>query len=146
VGIRDIVSYEAQAAIEMEMIAEPEVSEAYSFRVNENNAGESIIDVKEMIGEIVINLKQGIPTGIISARFHNTVADFIVDICNQIRKKSGNNHVVLSGGVFQNRYLLKRVCDQLEASEFNPYFHKKIPTNDGGVSLGQAIIANARNS
>jgi hydrogenase maturation protein HypF len=150
IGVRDVVTYEAQAAIELEMIAASGVSESYSYaientrRKTQDSLGSTSIDVREMFREIVFDLKQGVPKEIISARFHNTVADFIVAICELIRAENNINEVVLSGGTFQNRYLLTNVCTRLRRGGFLPYFHKRVPTNDGGVSLGQAVIADAR--
>lgn len=126
--------------MELEMLAAADVSEAYEYEI-----GASLtIDVREMFRAIVSDLKRNIPKEVISAKFHNTVADFIVATCEHIRNNNEINQVVLSGGIFQNRYLLTEVCRKLAARGFAPHFHKRIPTNDGGISLGQAVIANAR--
>jgi len=148
VGVRDTVTYEAQAAIELEMIAASGVLEAYSYKIEETAdsvpyPSSLIINVREMFREIILDLKQKVPEEVISAKFHNTVANFIVSVCERIRAESEINQIVLSGGTFQNRYLVTRICGQLRKREFVPYFHKRVPTNDGGVSLGQAVIANA---
>jgi hydrogenase maturation protein HypF len=148
-GVRDVITYEAQAAVELEMIAASDISESYScrFEKSDNPAGADIpltIDVREMFREIVFDMKHEVPKEVISAKFHNTVADFTIAICELIRDESDIDEVVLSGGTFQNRYLLTKVCAQLKSKGFIPYFHKRVPTNDGGVSLGQAIIANSR--
>lgn len=148
-GLRDVVTYEAQAAIELEMIADPDVSESYSYEVEKSDNFQSAgipltIDVREMFREIVFDLKRRVPKEVISAKFHNTVAAFTVAICELIRDESDTGEVALSGGTFQNRYLLTKVCVQLRSRGFVPYFHKRVPTNDGGVSLGQAVIANSR--
>lgn len=145
IGVRDVVTYEAQAAIELEMIAASDVLETYGYRIEQSvSSSDLTIDVREMFREIVSDLRQETPEEIIAARFHNTVADFIVAICERISIENSIKDVVLSGGTFQNRYLLTRVCTQLRMKGFVPYFHKRVPTNDGGVSLGQAVIANAR--
>lgn len=145
IGVRDVVTYEAQAAIELEMIAASDVSEAYKYEISAATSSTCLtIDVREMFREIVSDLKRNISKAVVSAKFHNTVANFIVMVCEHIRGNYGINEVVLSGGVFQNRYLLTVVCHELEDRGFVPYFHKRVPTNDGGISLGQAVIANAR--
>lgn len=145
IGVRDLVTYEAQAAIELEMLAAPDISDAYGYEISTDTPSTClIIDVREMFREIVYDLKRNIPREVISAKFHNTVAHFIVIVCEHIRENYGVNEVVLSGGTFQNSYLLTEVCHELGDRVFVPYFHKRVPTNDGGISLGQAVIANAR--
>jgi len=140
IGLREVATYEAQAAIELEMIANAHTSEIYGYKIEKEN-GVDIIDVRKMFREIVFDLQRGVPREIISAKFHNTVADFIVETCERIRTQNNIDEVVLSGGVFQNRYLITKVLTQLRARKFTPYFHRRVPTNDGGVSLGQAVIA-----
>jgi hydrogenase maturation protein HypF len=160
IGIRDVTTYEAQAAIELEMIADENTSDVYAYNIENEDvenadfsggvdirkAKASNIDVRKMFREIVFDLQIGVPKEIISAKFHNTVADFIVKTCEHIREQNNIDKVVLSGGVFQNRYLITKVLTLLKASKFTPYFHSKIPTNDGGVSLGQAVIADRMTS
>ena len=81
---------------------------------------------------------------IISAKFHNTMAKMVAKVCNIIREQDRLNKVVLSGGVFQNLYLLKRTLCHLRRRDFEPYIHHQVPCNDGGIALGQAVIANAK--
>lgn len=140
IGVRDTVTYEAQAAMELEMLAASDISEAYEYEISASLT----IDVRKMFQAIVSDLKRNIPREVISAKFHNTVADFIVATCEHMRNNDEINQVVLSGGTFQNRYLLTEVCRKLEDRGFAPHFHKRIPANDGGISLGQAVIANAQ--
>jgi hydrogenase maturation protein HypF len=80
---------------------------------------------------------------IISARFHNTVAAAIVDASKAVRRTDHLNAVCLSGGTFQNRYLTERCVRLLAGADFTPYLHSRVPANDGGLSLGQALIADA---
>ncbi|MGB9597042.1 MAG: carbamoyltransferase HypF, partial [Candidatus Poribacteria bacterium] len=144
IGIRDVITYEAQSAIELEMIAEHNISDRYGYEIIDQEEL-LIIDIKEMFYEIISDLKNGLSKGVISAKFHNTLIDFIATICEEIRKTDKDiNKVVLSGGVFQNKYLLDNTIKLLENKEFTTYFHKRIPTNDGGISLGQSVIANAQ--
>ncbi len=82
----------------------------------------------------------GICHSVISSKFHNTLAEIIAEVCKKIKIDTGIDRVVLSGGCFQNIFLLDRTLDKL-GNEFNTYIHKDVPTNDGGISLGQAVIA-----
>ena len=100
-----------------------------------------IINSEKIIKGIVEDLKRNIPTPIISEKFHNTVVGLIVDMCKKIRKDTGLKEVALGGGVFQNMFLLTNAYKRLKKLGFKVYIHEKVPTNDGGLSLGQAIIA-----
>jgi hydrogenase maturation protein HypF len=143
IGIRNEVTYEAQAAIEMEVLSKPFVSTAqpYSYVVDETESG-IIIRLKELLSSIVEDVRANEFIGMISARFHRTVAHIAIDLCKQARAQTGLNEVVLSGGVWQNQILLDLVRDGLKQEEFTLYFHKQVPTNDGGLALGQAVVAN----
>ena len=101
-----------------------------------------IIRVHEMIQSIVEDLHAGKSIGQIGANFHKTIADMAIEVCRRARTSTGLNEVALSGGVWQNQILLDLVRDGLRQSEFTVYFHQQVPTNDGGLSLGQAVIAN----
>jgi hydrogenase maturation protein HypF len=90
-----------------------------------------------MIEEILADVKNGIVPGIISARFHNALAEGIVAVA----KHAGQNRVVLSGGCFQNRYLTERAVRRLQVEGFRPYWHQRVPPNDGGIALGQVVAA-----
>lgn len=143
IGIRNEVTYEAQAAIEMEVLAKPFVpaAKSYPISVEETQQG-TIIRLKELLSSIVQDVRANEAIGMISARFHRTVADISMDICRRVRAKKGLNEVALSGGVWQNQILLGLVRAGLEQEEFIVYLHKQVPTNDGGLALGQAVIAN----
>jgi hydrogenase maturation protein HypF len=144
IGIRDTITYEAQAAIELEMMAQTDIKDRYTFTLQKNclpNGGRCFdISVKDMIIEIVDEVKHNVPQPIISAKFHNTLAEMISSICEKISNESKINRVVLSGGTFQNMYLLGKVLESLENRELELYIHKQVPSNDGGISLGQAVI------
>jgi hydrogenase maturation protein HypF len=144
IGLRDTITYEGQAAIELEMIADSGVRGEYTWDIYEED-GQLIIDTLLVIRDIIADLEKGIPAEEISAKFHNTVSDLIRGICNRVRDREGLNKVVLSGGVFQNRLLAKQTVELLRKEGFETFFHKRIPTNDGGISLGQAVIAAHRN-
>jgi hydrogenase maturation protein HypF len=139
-NLRQEVNFEGQAAIELEMIAQANVEQQYPFHVN---AGEPAqIDMRPMINHIVEDVLRSKPPGYIAACFHNTVAAAIVDVCRLIRRSDPLKRVCLSGGSFQNAYLLKRTVEGLQLADFEVHLHALVPPNDGGIALGQAVIAN----
>ncbi|HEX8993454.1 MAG TPA: carbamoyltransferase HypF [Anaerolineales bacterium] len=138
-GVRQKVNYEAQAAIEFEALAEPSSTDAYPFEV-----GTRTISVRAAIQALLTDVFAGAPVPVISARFHNGLAGLVNDACLRIRSESGLNQVVLSGGVWQNITLLRRTLSLLRKAGFQVYIHRAVPTNDGGLSLGQAAIAAQR--
>jgi len=143
-SIRDHANYEGQAAIELEMIADEAVRGSYSFHIVHKEEGTMWIDLSETIREIIYDLEEGLPTPEISGKFHQTISRLITDTCKIIRSREGLNRVVLSGGVFQNTLLLSQVTGELKESKFEVYTHHLVPTNDGGISLGQAVVAHMR--
>jgi hydrogenase maturation protein HypF len=140
-GVRDHINYEGQAAIELEQLAAPAETGRYPTPAPVDGGA---IPTKDLIRAIVGDLYRDVPREIIAARFHNTVADLIVATCAIIRGQTGLQLVALSGGVFQNVRLLTSVVDQLEARTFTVLTHHQVPCNDGGISLGQAVIAAAQ--
>jgi len=130
------VSYEGEAPIYLEYIADKSVKEKYNYII-ENN----IVDPLLIMSEILMDKVNKVSPGVMSAKFHNTVVDFTVEMCVKLRNETQIHKVVLSGGVFQNMLLLNRVYDKLAKAGFLVYTHSKVPTNDGGISLGQAILA-----
>ncbi len=96
-----------------------------------------ILDWSPMIQGLLSDLERGVPAGEISARFHNTMAEAVVSLAKHI----GRERVVLSGGCFQNRYLTERAIGRLQEEGFRPYWHQRVPSNDGGIALGQVIAA-----
>ena len=97
-----------------------------------------------MTAEMVADLSAGLDVGIIAARFHNTVAAFLLESARRAREATGLNVVALSGGCFANRYLLARLKTLLRADGFEVLLHRTTPVNDGCVALGQAVVAAAR--
>jgi hydrogenase maturation protein HypF len=138
VGLRDDVNFEAQAAIELEACALAGVDDHYPFEVTGDQ-----IDVRPMIEQIVRDVLAAKPTGWISAAFHNTVAEIIVEVCRRLRSSDRIDRVCLSGGTFQNVYVVERAVASLRATGFEVFLHAHVPPNDGGISLGQAVVANA---
>ena len=144
-GVREEIDYEAQAAIEMEMLAPEEGNEfegkTYPFSICKDQ-GIKVIKLGELLSAIVNDVNNQTPTSIISLKFHNTVAEIILKTCQLIAKETGITQVALSGGVFQNRLLLRLATAALQREGFSVLTHHLVPCNDGGVSLGQAVIAN----
>ena len=143
-GLRKTVSYEGQAALELEMAIETggEVG-SYPFEIVEEG-GMLVFDPARTIRALVEDLLRGTSVAAVSARFHNCLAAMILEICDRIRETSGINRVALSGGVFQNRYLTERTLRLLEEAGFLVHTHSLVPPNDGGIALGQAAVAGFR--
>jgi len=140
VGVRDRVSYKGQAAIELEM----EMGEGEGlYPVTVPERGECIIPQNPIIHGVVSDLRQGVDRGTIIRKFHNTLVTVFADVCLKLRKERGLNRVCLSGGVFQNVFLLENLEKALSALGFEVYTHSMVPPNDGGIALGQVIVANA---
>jgi hydrogenase maturation protein HypF len=139
-GVRKEVYYEGQAAIELEMAA-GQSEGTYSFELRETGDKTEII-VEPLIRGIISDLVDGVTVEAISSKVHNTFVQIILNMCLKIRKASGIKRVVLSGGVFQNALLLDNTFAQLDANRFEIFTHERVPPNDGGIALGQAIIAN----
>ena len=138
-GVRQEVNYEAQAAIEFEAVADPDEPGIYPFDVDASK-----LLVRQVITSLVSDVFSGTPISIISARFHNGLAAGLRSVVMGIKAETGLNEVVLSGGVWQNITLLRRTLSLLRQDGFVVYIHREVPTNDGGLSLGQAVIAAQR--
>ena len=140
IGIRNEINYEGQAAMELEMACDDKEKKSYPFNILKE--GEKfIVDPGPTIRSVVTDLGKGERRDAIAARFHNSLALIILQSCRLIRERTGLNRVALSGGVFQNMYLLQRVFPLLESANFQVYTHNQVPPNDGGISLGQAAVA-----
>jgi hydrogenase maturation protein HypF len=138
-GVRTKVSYEAQAAIELEVLARDHVAgaELYPYQLQDQ-----IILLKELISAVIESIRRNESPALIGARFHKTIAALSVDTACQIREQTRLNEVALSGGVWQNKLLFELTMAGLEKNGFRVYFHRQTPANDGGIALGQAVIAN----
>jgi hydrogenase maturation protein HypF len=130
-------TYEGQAAVELEMAAEEDVAEHYPLEMALPE-----IDMRPTIERAVHDFLSGVARGVIAARFHNTVAKMVVEVCRRVHLQEGLRRVCLSGGTFQNFTLLKRTVAALRQQEFEVFLHAQTPPNDGGLSLGQAAVAN----
>jgi len=127
--------FEGEAAMKLEFSADTGVKENYPFNIN--NEEILVIDWHPAMEYILSDIKDGVPPGKISAKFHNTLVRMIITTAMMINEK----RAVLSGGCFQNMYLLNAVIEKLREVNFIPYWHQRIPTNDGGISFGQAAYA-----
>jgi len=152
-GVRGEIDYEGQAAVELEMAAHADIfttrvddetmssnKESYPYYIVEED-GIRVVCLKDLFSAVIEDLQQGTSKGKISVKFHNTVAQMIDDVCQSIANETGIRCVALSGGVFQNRLLLRETVSLLESNGFQVFIHKQVPCNDGGISLGQAVIA-----
>jgi hydrogenase maturation protein HypF len=144
-GVRQAVNYEAQAAIEFEALADPAETGCYSFGYEAIRDGGSTqkltIDPKPLIKEMVDDLRIGVSLPVISARFHNGVASMVCEVVKRLAMETGIAQVVLSGGVWQNMTLLTKSLSLLRGAGFEVFIHSLVPANDGGLALGQAVIA-----
>ena len=143
-GIRNVADYEGQAAIELEMKIKSGqrtkgAGQSYEYGI-EKKEGIYIINPDSIIKGVVEDLQREIPVPSISEKFHNTIIEMIVEVCKKIKKDMKLNKVALSGGVFQNVFLLTGAKEKLEKEGFKVYIHRQVPPNDGGISLGQAAI------
>lgn len=141
-GLRDTINYEGQAAIELEQLADPAERGSYLAVISGN--GPLLVSGSDLVRAAAEDLLSGVEPEVIAARFHNGIIDVIVRCCAELRDTTGVSTVALSGGVFQNLLLLTGVVDGLRGNGFRVLTHSRVPTNDGGISLGQAVVAAAR--
>jgi hydrogenase maturation protein HypF len=168
-GVRDAINYEGQAAIELEQLADPAERGGYHAAIDAENPGRYAgpertaapaaeaaagpapeagrpfhVRGADLVRAAAGDLAAGVPPAVIAARFHNGVAAVVAAACLRIRERHALTTVALSGGVFQNMLLLNQVVTRLESRGFTVLTHSRVPCNDGGISLGQAVIAAAR--
>ena len=137
-GIRNEVTYEAQAAIELEVLSTSALMAAspYGYEIDGEN-----IYVGEILKHVIEDVRRKVSAGFIGARFHQTLAALTLDICQHLRNKYDIHEIVLSGGVWQNQLLLDLARSALIQKDFMVYTHRLTPANDGGLALGQAAVA-----
>jgi len=122
----------------LESVARPGIDFGYPFDLEE------VISFESTIRAIIDDMLDGVDVAEISAKFHNTVINVIFAVASQIRKETGINKLVLSGGTFQNKYIFSRVEKIMEKEKFEVFSQLKVPSNDGGIALGQLAIAAKR--
>ena len=135
-GVRQVISYEGQAAIELEAFADPAETGVYPLEISPDNT----IRLAPLITEMINDFQQGVQLPTLSGRFHNSLAELVLELARQAKGRYSLNRVALSGGVWQNMSLLTKTIDALSGAGFQVLTHHQIPPNDGGVSLGQAAI------
>jgi hydrogenase maturation protein HypF len=138
VGICDEPGFEGQAAMELEFAVSAGVTDSYEYAIRSGYP--LVVDWEAMVRQILSDVKAGTDRGIIAARFHNSLARIVVDVAHRV----GQNRVVLTGGCFQNRYLTERTVEALRHAGFSVYWHQRVPPNDGGLALGQAVAIRNR--
>ncbi len=138
-GLRQEARFEGQAAMELEFALDGvKTEESYPLRIADlSDKSAIIVDWEPMAREILEDVRDRIPSGIVSAKFHNTLVEAIVAVARRVREE----RIVLTGGCFQNKYLTERTVRRLRREGFRPYWHQRIPPNDGGIALGQAVAA-----
>jgi hydrogenase maturation protein HypF len=141
IGLRTQVTYEAQAAIELETVSYTESHDGVSYPFTIDNEQ---VRLGPLLAAVVSDTQRRVPAGVIGQRFHHTLAEIVRTVCEQLREKEGLTTAALSGGCWQNRLLLSTTISRLRETGFSVYVHHQVPANDGGISLGQAVVAAAR--
>jgi hydrogenase maturation protein HypF len=146
IGLRQTMSFEGQAAMQLEfaIAGVAPTDEYYTLQTFTAVPGDDdsrlIIDWAPIVTQILNDHRHEVPVGVISAKFHNTLTEAILRVARQL----GEARVVLSGGCFQNKYLTERTVRRLEEEGYRPYWHQRVPTNDGGIALGQLYAGGVR--
>ncbi|MDP8211961.1 MAG: carbamoyltransferase HypF [Candidatus Zapsychrus exili] len=146
VGLRQVIRYEGQAAMELEYVLNETEIGQYDFSIIKEN-DTFVIDFDQMIKGIIEDVDAKVGVDIISIKFHNTLINSAVEVAKSVPDwglSQKTKKVVLSGGCFQNKYLTENLIDKLQSEGFQVYWHQSVPPNDGGISLGQAIVAAQR--
>lgn len=138
-GIRHRISFEGEAAMELEMNSDPQASGRYPYDLGEGDP--VIMDPSPTVKALWEDRLRGVSVPVLGGRFHRTIASMVGEVCDIVRGHYGLNQVCLSGGVFQNTLLLGLTLQCLEEKGFTVHIHRQVPTNDGGISLGQAVVA-----
>ncbi|MCL4538676.1 MAG: carbamoyltransferase HypF [Bacteroidetes bacterium] len=148
-GIRDEIDYEGQAAIEMEMAADENTTASYAFDLSTTYPTHNsqlathdvvVVDTQSIIRGILEDVNSGVGTPVMAAKFHNTIVELIIAVCGRLKEQYHCSTVALAGGVFQNALLSTRTVSRLKEEGFKVLEHSQVPTNDGGISLGQAVV------
>ncbi len=141
IGIRNRVSFEGQAAMELEMLAEKTIAATYDFDWVSGDVHRVLF--QPIIHGVANDVQKGVEPSEISGKFHSTLVRMFSELCGIIGKETGLNRVVLSGGAFQNSFLLTGLIQTLTRNNFQIFTHTLVPPNDGGIALGQAMVAAA---
>ncbi|MHC4836038.1 MAG: Kae1-like domain-containing protein, partial [Planctomycetota bacterium] len=141
VGLGAKNRFEAELPMALEAIVADGVEDSYPVKLTDGNP--TVLEYTPIVSGILEDIRAGISTGIIAAKFHNSICEGLLELAKKARKKTGLNEVALSGGVFCNRYLANRMIRRLQQEHFRVLWGKSVPVNDGGIALGQAAIAAA---
>ncbi|HET9250399.1 MAG TPA: carbamoyltransferase HypF, partial [Actinomycetota bacterium] len=139
-GVCDLATYEGQPAILLEQAAEHGATREYGFEITPE-PGAIVLDARPIVSAVVADLVRGRPAGEIAGRFHRTIAAATLEVCRALRGMTGLDRVVLSGGVFQNDLLASDVVARLETVGFRAFLPREAPVGDGGIALGQVLVA-----
>lgn len=142
IGIKNFVTYDAEAAIALENIIDENVREAYKYEIRNEN-GTFLIGIKEIIFGVLHDINCKMSKGTISAKFHNTISKLTCELVLKLSEMFETSKIVLSGGVFENEHLLKSIYDELKGAGLEVFFNSRTPINDGGISFGQIAVAEA---
>jgi hydrogenase maturation protein HypF len=139
-GICRSITFEAQAAMALEAAAEEGCLQSYGFEIEQRGSGPSLVKLGRLWEQLTSDILQGEAVPTCAARFQNTVVDFALAMCDNIKLRTGCRTAALSGGVFQNRHLLERIRDRLKSGGYRVLIHRQVPSNDGGLALGQVFF------
>jgi hydrogenase maturation protein HypF len=139
-GVKQSITYEAEAAMNLEALAAAAADESAAYRFAVGGGAPLQIGWQGVVREIAADAAAGVSAGLIAARFHRGVAEMIVEACGRLRAEGAGNAVGLTGGVFQNAVLVRRAIDALHRVGFEVLCHERVPPNDGGLALGQAVL------
>jgi len=139
-GLRQVATFEGQAAMELEFAADANVTDAYPLALRGQEGAPLVLDWEPLVRAVVADVQGRVPAGVVAARFMNALAGAIVLVARDV----GTARVALSGGCFQNRWLLERASGGLAKAGFEVLLHRQVPPNDGGLSLGQVAVAGAQ--
>jgi hydrogenase maturation protein HypF len=146
-GVRDRVTYEGQAAMELEWLATDTPPDGnYPFELDPGPAGQLVVDTRPLVAAVVADAARGADARLVARRFHSTLVEVVAAVCGRLRDQTGIGDVVLTGGVFMNALLTREAGWRLAADGFRVYRHGLVPPNDGGLSLGQLAVAAARDA
>ncbi|GAH62537.1 unnamed protein product, partial [marine sediment metagenome] len=140
-GLGGYNHFDAQLPMALEAVIANGVEEHYDFELINRTGEPTQLDLDKMVKQLIDDIREEKAVGIISAKFHNCLATGLLEMAKAARESTKLNTVALSGGVFCNRYLMNRLIKQLKQNGFSVLFNREVPSNDGGISLGQAAIA-----
>jgi hydrogenase maturation protein HypF len=152
IGLRHQAGFEGQAAMDVEFAAQETSQETtLTLPIREQShhdleqtlsqfGPDRVVDWQPLVLELIRKMNDDVPASVLAAEFHHALAAAIVEVA----RSTGQNRVVLTGGCFQNRLLTECTVAQLEAAGLRPYWHQRIPPNDGGIALGQAVVARSQ--